>query len=69
MDVGGGQGTLLAPILTAHPQIRGILFEKPHVIAMAQPIFEGAGLNERCEFVAGDFFAAVPAGGDVYLLK
>ena len=69
VDVGGGQGTLLASILTANPQTRGILFEKPHVIAMAQPIFEGAGLNERCEFVAGDFFASVPAGGDVYLLK
>ena len=26
-------------------------------------------MNERCELVAGDFFAAVPAGGDVYLLK
>ena len=68
VDVGGGQGTLLASILTANPQTRGILFEKPHVIALAQPIFEAAGLNERCEFVAGDFFASVPAGGDVYLL-
>ena len=63
VDVGGGQGTLLASILTANPQTRGILFEKPHVIALAQPIFEAAGLNERCEFVAGDFFASVPGAG------
>jgi hypothetical protein len=28
-----------------------------------------AGLAERCAIRAGDFFAAVPASGDAYLLK
>jgi hypothetical protein len=27
------------------------------------------GLLERCEIVAGDFFEAVPAGGDLYVLS
>jgi len=27
------------------------------------------GLSQRCEFVAGDFFQAVPAGGDAYLMS
>ena len=26
-------------------------------------------MTNRCEIVGGDFFKAVPAGGDVYLLK
>jgi hypothetical protein len=69
VDVGGGRGTLLASILTANPQARGILFEKPHVVALAQPLFQASELNDRCEFVAGNFFASVPVGGDVYLLK
>ena len=30
---------------------------------------EAAGLAGRCEVVAGDFFEALPSGGDVYILK
>src|SRR5207248_2709356 len=28
-----------------------------------------AGVADRCEYVGGDFFQAVPEGGDVYLLS
>jgi hypothetical protein len=69
VDVGGGQGTLLASILDVHPNARGVLFDLPHVIAPARTRLERAGQTARWEFVAGDFFAAVPAGGDLYLLK
>lgn len=69
VDLGGGQGSLLAAILRAHPAARGVLFDLPHVVAMARPLLEAAGLAGRCEAVAGDFFAAVPPGGDVYLMK
>jgi len=30
---------------------------------------EDAGLADRCEVVAGDFFEAVPAGADAYIVK
>lgn len=69
VDVAGGQGSLLAAILAANPTARGVLFDLPHVIAMARRTFENAGLAERCELAGGDFFAAVPAGGDIYMLK
>ena len=69
VDVGGGQGTLLASILHAHSKARGVLFDLPHVIAPARTRMERAGQAARWEFVAGDFFAAVPPGGDLYLLK
>jgi len=32
-------------------------------------VFAGAGIADRCEAVAGDFFQAVPGGGDAYVLR
>jgi SAM-dependent methyltransferase len=69
VDVGGGHGVLVATILAANPDLRGILFDQPHVVAAAGPILEAAGVAGRCAIVAGDFFAAVPEGGDACLLK
>ncbi|MFI6564942.1 methyltransferase [Streptomyces sp. NPDC050534] len=68
-DVGGGDGTLLAAILAAHPHLRGVLFETPQGAAEAGPVLAAAGVAGRCEVVTGDFFVSVPAGSDVYLLK
>lgn len=68
VDVGGGQGTFLAAILRAHPHVRAVLYELPHVLPGARDRLAAAGVADRCELVAGDFFAAVPAGADVYLL-
>ena len=69
LDVGGAHGFLLAAALRANPAARGILFDLPHVIATAREAIEAQGLSQRCELVSGDFFAAVPAGADVHLLK
>jgi ubiquinone/menaquinone biosynthesis C-methylase UbiE len=69
MDVGGGYGELLAQILTAYPSARGVLFDMPHAISKARDHLANRGLAGRCEFVSGDFFASVPGGADVYLLK
>jgi hypothetical protein len=69
VDVGGGQGGLLAAILAASPLARGVLFDLPHVAAMARRNLETAGLSARCQTQAGDFFKEVPTGGDIYLLR
>lgn len=69
VDVGGGYGALLAGILRATPRLRGTLFEIPPVLEGARERIAAAGLAERCEVVAGDAFAAVPGGGDAYILK
>ncbi|HLU54840.1 MAG TPA: methyltransferase [Pseudonocardia sp.] len=66
VDVGGGQGGLLAAILAANPGLRGVLFDQPDVVA--GQVVEAAGLGGRCEYVGGSFFDEVPAGGDLYLL-
>jgi O-methyltransferase domain/Dimerisation domain len=69
VDVAGGQGSLLATLLTEYPAMRGVLFDQPHVVGAAQRLFDEAGVADRCEVVGGDFFAALPRGGDAYLLK
>lgn len=69
VDVGGGNGALLAAILVAQPAMRGILFDQPHVVAGAGGLLSEMGVDDRCEVVSGSFFESVPAGGDAYLLK
>ena len=69
VDVGGGEGVLLARILAAHPAMGGVLFDLPHVVVRAVPVLDGAGVGKRCEVVGGDFFQGVPEGGDAYVLK
>jgi O-methyltransferase domain len=68
VDVGGGKGTLLVEILRRHPHLQGILFEAPTVAARAEAVLDAADLGDRCEVLAGDFFAAVPPGADCYIL-
>jgi len=68
VDVGGGQGALLAAILRARPALRGVLFDAPHVVAAAPAVLAAAGVGDRCTLVGGDFFQALPEGGDVYTL-
>jgi hypothetical protein len=67
-DIGGGQGTLLAAILRRHEQLRGVLFETAHVADRAANVLREAGVADRCQIVAGDFFEGVPGGADGYLL-
>lgn len=55
VDVGGGQGGLLAEIVKAHPAVRGTLYDRAEVVQ--EPAYlTGAGLVGRCEIVGGDFF-------------
>ena len=59
---------MLARILTKVPSARGTLLELPALADDAARVFESAGVADRVQFVAGDFFASVPAGCDLYVL-
>jgi len=56
VDIGGGNGSQLVALLQAHPTMRGILFDLPHVVERAKAPIAAAGLADRCELVAGSFF-------------
>ena len=68
-DIGGGHGGLLAAILKARPELRGVLFDQPHTVATAQAYLGSLGLGERVSSIGGDFLAAIPVEADIYLLK
>lgn len=68
VDLGGGRGHILAEVLKANPHLQGTLFELAHVLPDAREAFASWGLTDRCEFVSGDFFSAVPEGADAYML-
>jgi hypothetical protein len=69
IDIGGGHGLFLATILRATPAARGVLFDQPDVVQGASATLAAAGVTDRCEIAGGDFFAEVPQGGDIYLLR
>jgi hypothetical protein len=68
VDVAGGRGVLLAEILRRNPGARGLLFNLPEVIESAAHTID-PDFGERLRLVPGDFFQAVPPGGDLYILK
>jgi hypothetical protein len=62
VDVGGGNGSLLALLIQHRPELRGIVLDLPETVR------DEAALGDRIEFVAGSFFDSVPTG-DAYLLS
>jgi predicted nicotinamide N-methyase len=68
LDVCGGDGALLQALLERHPHLRGSLLELPDTAAIAQARFDESSLGSRVSVCAGDVFANVPRGHDVYLL-
>jgi hypothetical protein len=69
VDVGGGTGALVSEVLRHHPDMAGVLLERPGMLELATEYLAEQGVADRCELAEGDFFSAVPAGGDVYVLK
>jgi hypothetical protein len=70
VDVGGGNGTLLAALLHANPGVRGVLFDRERGVAEAREVLDAAGVGERVDVIGGDFFEDVPARPmSAYVLK
>jgi len=70
MDVGGGNGILLAAILKAHAGLRGVLADLPHTLERATDRgFLGGELASRSTMQPCDFFREVPSGCRAYVMK
>ncbi|RMH22149.1 MAG: methyltransferase [Acidobacteria bacterium] len=68
VDVGGGRGVVLGSILAATPGSVGVLYDRAAVVAAARDALESLGVASRCRVEEGNFFVAVPPGGDAYVL-
>jgi len=62
-------GELLAGIVSAHPHMRGTVFDLQHAVEGARAHLLMRGVADRCDVVGGSFFEAIPPGADAYLLK
>jgi len=69
VDVGGGQGWLMASLLQAHDSLRAHIYDRSPPTPETQELFARLGIANRATFTQGDFFAAVPEGGGLYVLK
>ena len=69
VDVAGGHGGLLTAIVKKYPGMKGVVMDLAHVVAGAGPKIAAEGLADRVSTASGDFFKAVPAGGDAYIMK
>ena len=68
VDLGGGDGNLLAAILRTHPSVRGEVLDYGDSTTAALKRFAAAGLSDRAGAITGSFFDPLPPGGDAYLL-
>jgi SAM-dependent methyltransferase len=68
-DIGGGTGTTLAAILSAHTHLHGVLVDQPAVVASAGDVLGAAGVADRCEIVAASFFTDELPSADAYVLS
>src|SRR5688500_1501890 len=68
-DIGGGYGHVLAAVLAANPNAKGILFDLPVVLEGAPAMMDSYGVADRVDLVTGDFFSEIPVSADLYILK
>ncbi|HET9143892.1 methyltransferase [Actinophytocola sp.] len=69
VDVGGGNGSLLAELISLLPHAKGVVYELALSAPSVAEVLSEWELGDRCVFVPGDFRESVPPGGDVYLLS
>lgn len=69
VDVGGNGGAMVAALLRAHDHLRATLVDLPAIAQSAEKNLAEAGLADRCQVAAGNFFDPLPNGADVYLLS
>ncbi|MCH0538671.1 hypothetical protein I3F58_03665 [Streptomyces sp. MUM 203J] len=66
LDVGGGDGALLAQCRW----LRGVVVDQPHVSELCGTRMSEAGVADRFAFVGADFFTGpLPPGCDVHILS
>ncbi|MEU8301115.1 methyltransferase [Micromonospora sp. NPDC048909] len=69
LDIGGGIGTFVKPILGAHPQLTATLLDLPEVVTVAREQLAADAFADRLDLVGADVFVdALPAGHDVLIV-
>ncbi len=67
VDVGGGEGTMLAAILHECPEMHGVLVELPVGIDRTMHHFIEAGVADRCTLIEGSAFEQLPKADGYFM--
>jgi hypothetical protein len=69
LDLGGGVGSFLLPVLRRHAGLQGTLFELPGAATVARQLLDREPEGKRVDVVAGDFFKdPIPTGHDAIII-
>ncbi len=70
LDIGGASGIYAAALLTAYPNLKATIFDKPPVDKVAKYSINKLNLNQRINVIAGDMFKDnLPKGFDVHFIS
>ncbi|MFV9644892.1 MAG: methyltransferase [Desulfobacterales bacterium] len=55
LDLGGGPGIIGIAIVSAHPTIKGVIFDRPAVVKVTRSFIKEYEMEDRIEVLGGDF--------------
>jgi len=55
LDLGGGPGLVGITIVAAHPSMKGVIFDKPAVVKVAETFIKEYEMEDRIEVLGGDY--------------
>ena len=68
LDLGGGPGIIGIAIVAAHPNMKGIIFDRPAIVEIAETFIKEYELEDRIEVLGGDYnHATTPSIQVAYL--
>jgi acetylserotonin N-methyltransferase len=68
VDLGGATGHLAMAACERWPNLRGVVFDLPEAVPLAEEMVGRSAVRDRVQIVAGDFFVDPLPPGDVYAL-
>jgi predicted O-methyltransferase YrrM len=68
LDLGGGPGLIGMAVVAAHPSMKGVIFDLPPMVKVAETFIKDYGMENRMEVLGGDGFRdAIGEGYDLVL--
>nr|QNO57428.1 hypothetical protein FKKJMMIK_00026 [Methanosarcinales archaeon ANME-1 ERB7] len=55
LDLGGGPGLIGIAIVAAHPSMKGVIFDRPAIIKVAETFIKEYKMEDRMDVLGGDF--------------
>ena len=77
LDLGGGPGVIGIAIVASHPSMKGVIFDKPAVVKVAENFIKEYEMEDRIKVLGGDFnhdsigegYDLIWASGTLYFAK